>query len=45
MPNFAVKEKKLWQCKAICEDIGATWKNLKYGKGKDIIMPTMLLQW
>ncbi len=35
IPNFVVKEKKLWQCEAICENIGATWKDLKYGKGKD----------
>jgi hypothetical protein len=35
MPNFVVKENKLQQCEAICENIGATWKDLKYGKGKD----------
>jgi hypothetical protein len=30
-----MKEKKLQQCEAICENIVATWKDLKYGKGKD----------
>jgi hypothetical protein len=44
MPNFVVKEKKLLQCEAICENIGATWKDLKYERGKITIMPTMFLQ-
>jgi hypothetical protein len=35
MLDFVVKEKKLQQCEVICENLEATWKELKYGKGKD----------
>jgi hypothetical protein len=35
MPDFVVKVKKLQQCEAICENLEATWKELKYKKGKD----------
>jgi hypothetical protein len=35
MLYYIVKEKKLLQCEAICENLEATWKELKYGNGKD----------
>jgi hypothetical protein len=38
MFDFIMKEiygKKLWQCEAICENLEATWKELKYRKCKN----------
>jgi hypothetical protein len=35
MLDFVAKEKKLQQCEVICENLEATWKELKYRKGKD----------
>jgi hypothetical protein len=35
MFGFVMNEKKLQQCEAIFENLEATWKDLKYGKGKD----------
>jgi hypothetical protein len=35
MFNYIVKEKKLLQCEAICENLEVAWKELKYGNGKD----------
>jgi ribosomal 30S subunit maturation factor RimM len=30
-----MKEKKLWQCKVVCENLEVARKELKYKKGED----------
>jgi hypothetical protein len=35
MLDYTVKEKKLLQCEAICENLETTQKELKYGNGND----------